>query len=50
MKVCIKELKEWKEENGDFDSLPKLDVGFGPTTLTRIFDKCAFIMAIQANN
>ena len=50
MRVCIKELKEWKEENGDFDSLPKLDVGFGPTTLTRIFDKCAFIMAIQANN
>lgn len=48
MRVCKKELEEWQKENGDLDSLLRLDDE--PTTLTRIFDKCAFIMAIQANN
>lgn len=45
MKICRNELMEWQRINGSIDSLLKLDVS--PTTLTRIFDKCATIMAIQ---
>jgi hypothetical protein len=43
MKICRDELLEWRKLYGSTDSLLKLD--YEPTTLTRIFDKCAFIMA-----
>lgn len=42
MMICAKELGEWKEQRGGLDRLLKLDSK--PTTLTRIFDKCAFII------
>lgn len=45
MKICRNELMEWQRTNGSIDSLLQLDIS--PTTLTRIFDKCATIMAIQ---
>lgn len=40
--ICRQELKEWQELYGSTDSLLKLDQK--PTTLTRIFDKCATII------
>lgn len=42
MMVCHRELKEWQETRGDLKSLMELDQR--PTTLPRIFDKCAFVM------
>lgn len=47
MMICRNELKAWQEENGDLDRLLNLDVP--PITLTRIFDKCAYIMNIFPN-
>lgn len=44
MDICRKELKEWQEIHNDTDSLLQLDTP--PTTLPRIFDKCASIMGI----
>lgn len=45
MDICRKELEEWQEKHGDIDSLLQLDNP--PTTLPRIFDKCASIMGIR---
>lgn len=42
MNICRQELKEWQELYGSTDSLLELDQK--PTTLTRIFDKCASTM------
>lgn len=42
MMICRRELTEWEESHGDLESLIELDKK--PTTLTRIFDKCAFVM------
>ncbi|MEW6003564.1 MAG: hypothetical protein AB1638_13085 [Nitrospirota bacterium] len=44
MDICRKELKEWQEIHNDTNSLLQLDTP--PTTLPRIFDKCASIMGI----
>ncbi len=41
MNVCRNELEDWEETHGHLDSLLELDIS--PTTLTRIFDKCAFV-------
>jgi hypothetical protein len=46
MKICRGEVIKWQRIHGSTDSLIKLDVP--PTTVTRIFDKCASIMAIRA--
>jgi len=40
--ICRRELKEWQQTHGNFEDLTALDQQ--PTTLTRIFDKCAFVM------
>ena len=45
MKICKMELEEYQKRHGDLQSL--LDMDDEPTTLTRIFDKCAFAMAKQ---
>ncbi|MEI9476122.1 MAG: hypothetical protein WCO26_06070 [Deltaproteobacteria bacterium] len=45
MDVCRHEIEEWKEIHGSIDSLLQLDLP--PTTLPRIFDKCASIMGIR---
>ena len=45
MDICRNELEEWKEIHGSNDSLLQLDLP--PTTLPRIFDKCASIMGIR---
>jgi len=45
MDICRNELEEWKEMYGSTDSLLQLDLA--PTTLPRIFDKCASIMGIR---
>jgi len=42
MMICHEELDEWKKSHGTLGNLLELDSK--PTTLTRIFDKCAFIM------
>jgi hypothetical protein len=42
MASCRRELDAWRELNGDLSSL--LEVDENPTTLTRIFDKCAFVV------
>lgn len=42
MMICRRELEEWQKTRGDLKSLMELDQQ--PTTLTRIFDKCAFGM------
>ncbi len=42
--ICRNEIEEWKEVHGNTDSLLRLDEA--PTTLPRIFDKCASIMGI----
>jgi len=42
MMICRQELEEWKELHGTIDNLLELDTK--PTTLTRVFDKCAFVM------
>jgi hypothetical protein len=42
MLICQGELQDWQQQHGDMDRLLKLDMK--PTTATRIFDKCAFIM------
>lgn len=42
MRLCRQELDSWREMHCDLDSLILLDKP--PTTLTRIFDKCAFVM------
>jgi len=47
MKICKMELEEYQKRHGDLQSL--LDMDDEPTTLTRIFDKCAFVMAKQNN-
>lgn len=47
MMICRNELEAWQEENGDLHNLLNLDND--PTTLTRIFDKCAYIMDIRPN-
>jgi len=47
MKICRDELMEWQRRCGSTSSLRNLDCE--PTTLTRIFDKCAFIMAYWAS-
>lgn len=44
MDICKNELKEWEKINGSTDGLLQLDLP--PTTLPRIFDKCASIMGI----
>jgi hypothetical protein len=44
MDICRKELEEWQEIHNNTDSLLQLDTP--PTTLPRIFDKCASIMGI----
>jgi hypothetical protein len=46
MNICRDELEEWKEIHDSTDSLLQLDLP--PTTLPRIFDKCAWIMGIRA--
>jgi len=43
--ICRKELKEWEEIHGSTDTLLQLDLP--PTTLPRVFDKCASIMGIR---
>lgn len=45
MNVCRNELEEWVELHDNTDSLLQLDTL--PTTLPRIFDKCASIMGIR---
>jgi len=45
MDICRNELEEWVEINNNTDSLLQLDTQ--PTTLPRIFDKCASIMSIS---
>lgn len=45
MNICREELEEWQEIHNDTDSLLQLDTP--PTTLPRIFDKCASIMGIR---
>lgn len=45
MDVCRNELKEWEIAYGSTDTLLQLDLP--PTTLPRIFDKCASIIGIQ---
>ncbi len=45
MEICRGELVEWQELYGSTDSLLQLDTE--PTTLTRIFDKCAHAMAMD---
>ena len=45
MDVCRNELEEWAELHNNTDSLLQLDTT--PTTLPRIFDKCASIMSIR---
>ncbi len=42
MILCGRELFEWEQHYGDLDSLLRLDTK--PTTITRIFDKCAFVL------
>lgn len=42
MTLCQDQLNEWQTSHGDLKNLIKLDQQ--PTTLTRIFDKCAFVM------
>jgi len=42
MMLCRKELEKWQTTYGDLHSLIALD--YQPTTLTRVFDKCAFVM------
>lgn len=43
MEICRKELEEYQKRHGNLQRL--LDMDDKPTTLTRIFDKCAFVMA-----
>jgi hypothetical protein len=43
--TCRNELQEWQRAHGGLDDLTRLDQT--PTTLTRIFDKCAFIMGLE---
>lgn len=47
MEICRKELEEYQKRHGNLQRL--LDMDNKPTTLTRIFDKCAFVMAKQNN-
>lgn len=42
MMICRGELREWEQHHGNLDSLLRLDTK--PTTETRIFDKCAFVI------
>ena len=42
LKLCKAELGEWRVRYGTLDTLQELDVP--PTTPTRVFDKCAFVM------
>jgi hypothetical protein len=42
LELCHKELEEWHDKHGSIDNLLAMDVP--PTTPTRIFDKCAFVM------
>lgn len=42
MRTCANELSEWEAKHGSLQSLLELDAPL--TTLTRLFDKCAFIM------
>lgn len=42
MNICTNDINEWIEIHGSTDSLLQLDLP--PTTLPRIFDKCASIM------
>jgi hypothetical protein len=51
MMICQGELQEWREQHHDFHSFLRLcdfhsllRLDSGPTTVTRIFDKCAFVM------
>jgi hypothetical protein len=44
MKICRHELTKWRAKYGSTDSLLQLDLP--PTTLTRVFDKCASIMGV----
>jgi hypothetical protein len=44
MKICHEELSEWKSRYGSLDTLLHLDRT--PSTLTRIFDKCATVMGL----
>jgi len=48
MITCQDELQEWRRKFGDLESLIRLDEK--PTTLTRIFDKCAFAMGLEKRN
>jgi len=45
MEICHKELENFRKEHGNLQILLNMDEK--PTTLTRIFDKCAFVMAKQ---
>ncbi|MCJ7633884.1 hypothetical protein MUP77_16050 [Candidatus Bathyarchaeota archaeon] len=45
MTTCHKELRDWQRKFLGLDSLTCLDQK--PTTLTRIFDKCAFVMGLE---
>lgn len=45
MKICKMELEEYRKRHGNLQSL--LDMDDEPTALTRIFDKCTFMMAKQ---
>lgn len=48
MMTCRKELRAWQEKYGNLESLIGLDEK--PTTLTRIFDKCAFVTGKSASD
>jgi hypothetical protein len=45
MEICRNEIEEWEIIHGSTDTLLQLDLP--PTTLPRIFDKCASIMGIR---
>ena len=45
MTRCREELREWQQKFEGLESLTCLDQK--PTTLTRIFDKCAFVMGLE---
>lgn len=42
MMACRRELRAWQKLHGTLENLIELDEK--PTTLTRVFDKCAFVM------
>ena len=45
MTICHEELEEWQSEFGTLENIIHLDNQ--PTTLPRIFDKCAFVMGLE---